>query len=147
VRKGICGTVIVVIGLLAVTGCGGSSSLSKAEYRQQVELICNKGLQAREEWIVESNEVAKEEEAKGKKVSLAEGLRGYIEVYEGTTEEIADLSPPEESEKQAEELVQARETAASKANEDPIKALTKSTVIFAKANEASEGLEVASCGK
>lgn len=141
-RKGISAIVIVLIGLLG-PGCGGdSSSLSKAEYRQQVELICNKGLQDREEFLVKSNEEA----AAGRKVGRDEGLRLYMDVYEGTTEEIADLSPPEESEKKAEELVQAREAAAVKVDKDPRSSLTQSLDIFAKAKKISEDLEVASCG-
>jgi hypothetical protein len=143
VHKGISAIVIVLIGLLGAAGCGGdSSSLSKAEYRQQVELICNKGLQAREEFLVKSNEEA----AKGRKVGKDEGLRLYMDVYEGTTEEIADLSPPEETEKQAEELVQAREAAAAEVDKDPQKALTQSLTIFSQAKKVSEDLEVASCG-
>jgi hypothetical protein len=144
VRKGISAIVIVLIGLLlGATGCGGdSSSLSKAEYRQQLELICNKGLQDREEFLIKSNEEA----ANGRKVGKDQGLRLYMGVYEGTTEEIADLSAPEESEKKAEELVQAREVAAAKVDKDPQSALTQSLKIFAKAKKVSEDLEVASCG-
>jgi hypothetical protein len=148
VRKGTRAIVIVLIGLLGATGCGGGgSSLSKAEYRQQVELICNRGLQAREEFLAHSNEEAEALKAKGEKISLKDGLRRYMGVYEGTTEEIADLDPPGESEKKAEELVQAREAVAAEAAKHPVHALFKSRTTFDKPNKVAEDLGVASCGK
>jgi hypothetical protein len=145
VRKGIDAIAVVLIGLLGVTGCGGdSSSLSKAEYHQQLELVCNEGLQAREEFLINSNKEAEH----GKKVGKAEGIRRYIGVYEDTTEKIADLNPPEQTEKLAEEYVQAREAAAAKAYADPISAVANSLIIFKKANDiAEDDLEVGSCAK
>jgi hypothetical protein len=145
VRKGISGIIIVLIGLLAWSGCGGGgSSLSKAEYQQQLELVCNKGLQEREEFLVKSNELA----AEGKvKVSKADGIRKLFGVYAGTTEKIAEIGLPEEEEEKAEELVQAREASVAKVEADPFSALTDSVTIFAKPRKIAEELEVASCAK
>jgi hypothetical protein len=145
VRKGIGAIVVVLIGLFGATGCGGgSSSLTQAEYNQQLELVCNQGLQEREEFLINSNKEA----ANGEKVGKAEGIRRYIGVYENTTEKIAELDAPEQTEKIAEEYVQAREAAAAKAYADPISAVANSLIIFKKANEiAEDDLEVSSCAK
>jgi hypothetical protein len=145
VRKGISGIVVVLIGLLGLTGCGGgSSSISKAEYLQQLELVCNQGLKEREEFASGLNEEA----TKSKPTeSQADSIRGLMAVYKGTTEEIADIGVPEQGQKQAEELVQAREEAAAKVDKDPLSGVANSLKIFAKATKIAEELEVASCAK
>jgi hypothetical protein len=146
VRKGISGIIVVLIGLLGLAGCGsGSSTLSKAEFDQQLELVCNKGLQEREEFLVKGNEEVAE--GKIKKVGKAEAIRRLFAVYAGTTEKIAEIGLPEKEEQKAEELVQAREAAAKKVNEDPLGAIAKVATIFAKPIKIAEELEVASCAK
>lgn len=144
-RKGICGIVVVLIGILGWTGCGGgSSTVSKADYHQQLELVCNKGLQEREEFLVNGNKEA----AEGKvKITKADAIRKLFAVYQGTTEEIAELSLPDQGAKKAEELVQAREAAVAKVDADPLSAIADTLTIFAKANKIAEELEVGSCAK
>jgi hypothetical protein len=139
--------VLAVAGvLLLVTGCGGGDSpVSKQEYDQKLELVCNKGLQEREELL---KEVDKKFEEQGRKASnefKAENIRKLIEVYEGTTGEIADIGLPEQSEKKAEELVQAREDAAAKVQADPLDSINNLPKIFAPANELAEDLEAKAC--
>jgi len=146
VRKGICGIVVVLVGLLGLQGCGGGdSSISKAEYAQQLELACNKGLREREEFVAK---LSKEDPSKSSNPrQQAANIRGFVGVYVKTTEEIADIGLPEQGEKKAEEFVQAREDAAAKVESDPLSALANAPAIFAKANKIAAGLEVASCAK
>ena len=145
VLKGIA--VLAVTGALLVgTGCGGGdSSISKQEYDQKLELVCNQGLQEREELFSEIN---KEFEGQNKKASpefQEEGIRKLTAIYEGTTEEIAGIGLPEQDGKKAAELVKAREAAAAKVDADPLGAREDLVAIFAKPNKLAEELEAASC--
>ncbi|HET9154115.1 MAG TPA: hypothetical protein VFN85_08365 [Solirubrobacterales bacterium] len=149
-QKGISPFVFVLIGILGIAGCGGSSSVSSAEYKRQSELVCNKGLSDREELL---KEVSAEYEKRNPNASAREeaeeqarNVRKLMAVYQGTTEELADLGFPAQGEKMAEELVQAREDGAAKLEADP-QVISEFTKIFAKATKAAEGLGVASCGK
>lgn len=146
--KAIVGLAVAGALLLVVTGCGGDdSSISKQEYDQQLELVCNQGLKEREELF---QEITEEFEAKGGKGNSqevqAKNIRKLMAVYQGTTEEIADIGLPEQDKKQAEELVQAREAAAAKVEADPLSAREDVATIFAKSNKLSEELEAKSCG-
>lgn len=145
-RKAIIGLVLAAALLSIAAGCGGDdSSISKQEYDQKLELACNKGLKEREEFLAEVN---KKFEAQGQKASKdfqKENIRGLVAVYQGTTEEIDDIGLPEEGEKKAEELVQAREDAAAKVDADPLGSIQSLPTIFAKANKAAEDLGVKSC--
>lgn len=144
--KAIVGLAVVGALLLVVAGCGGDdSSISRQEYDQQIELVCNKGLQEREELL---NDLTKEFEEQGRSAGTKvqeENVRKLIAVYQGTTEEIADLGFPEQGEKKAEELVQAREEAASKVEADPLGSLGATATTFDKAVAAAEDLEAKSC--
>ena len=144
VRKALVG-LVVAAALLA--GCGGDdSSISKQEYDQEIELICNKGLQEREELINKLGQEFEEGKQKQNTDTQAENIRKLIAVYQGTTEEIADVGLPEQGEKKAEELVQAREEAAAKVEDDPLGSLGVTSTTFEKANKVAEDLEAKSCG-
>jgi hypothetical protein len=136
----------VVASLLIATGCGSDdSSISKQEYDQQLELVCNKGLKEREELFSAVTREYEEQNKPESKEFQAEGIRKLTAIYEGTTEEIADIGLPEEKEKAAEELVTAREDAAAKVDADPLGARENLIAIFAKANKLAEELEAKSC--
>lgn len=145
VLKAIVGLAMVGV-LLVGAGCGGDdSSISKQEYDQKLELACNKGLKEREEAF---EDVTQEFEEQGKTTSQefqAQGIRKLTAIYEGTTEEIADIGLPEQGEKKAKELVEAREDAAAKVDADPLGARENLIQIFAKANKLAEELEAKSC--
>lgn len=136
-----------------VFGCGGGgdSTLSKQEYDQKLELVCNKGLQDREEFIGNLEQKYERRNpkanAKEKAEEQSENLMGLMTVYEGTTEEIAEIGLPEKEEEKAEELVQTREDAAAKIRANPADALANVSTILAKTNEVAEELEVASCAR
>lgn len=135
-----------------VLGCGGGdSSLSKQEYDQKLELVCNKGLKEREEFIGKLDRKYEQRNpnanAKEKAEEQTENIKNLMAVYKGTTEEIADIGLPEKNEKKAEELVQSREAAVAKVLADPAGALANTTTIFAKNIKIAEELEVASCAK
>jgi hypothetical protein len=139
--------VLAVVGaVLLVTGCGDDdSSISKQEYDQKIELVCNKGLKEHEEVL---SKISKEFEEQGQKASddfKAKNLRKLIAVYEDTTGEIDDIGLPEQSEKKAEELVQSREDAAAKVDADPLGTIESLSTIFEKPNEIAEDLGAKSC--
>ncbi len=149
-HKRISGVVIVLIGLLGITGCGDASSISKSDYKQQVELVCNKGLKEREELLkkVTPEYVRRSRNATAKErvEEQEQNVRKLMTVYQGTTEELVDIGLPDEGEKTAEELVKAREDGASKLKADP-RLIGEFTAIFAKASKSAEDLGVSSCGK
>lgn len=146
VRKAIVG-LAVAAALLVVAGCGGDdSSISKQEYDQKLELVCNKGLQEREELVSRLGQEFEEGKQKSNTKTQTENIRNLIAVYQETTEEIADIGLPEQGEKKAEELVQEREAAAAKVEADPLGSLGVSATTFEKANKAAENLDAKSCG-
>lgn len=147
--KGTSAIVVVLIGLLGITGCGSgsSSTLSKAEYEQKLELVCNKGLREREEFI---QGVTHEYEKQQKKLTAqgqAENLRHLMGVYQGTTKEISEIGLPEHAEKKAEELVKAREDAVAKVKADPASALSEFAELFAKSYKIAEEFDTKSCAR
>ncbi len=144
-RKAIIG-LAVAAALLVVAGCGGDdSSISKQEYDQELELVCNKGLQEREELIGQLSQEFEEGKQKSTTKTQAENINKLIAVYKGTTEEIADIGLPEEGEKKADELVRAREEAAAKVEADPLGSLGVTSTTFEEANKIAEDLEAKSC--
>lgn len=144
VRKAIVG-LAVAAALLA--GCGGDddSSISQQEYDQQVELVCNKGLQEREELVSQLGKEFEEGKQKSNTKSQTENIQKLIAVYQDTTEEIADVGLPENNEKKAEELVEEREKAAEKVEADPLGSLGVTSTTFEKANKVAEDLKAKSC--
>ncbi|HEY5942302.1 MAG TPA: hypothetical protein VIT89_05500 [Solirubrobacterales bacterium] len=145
VRKAIVG-LAVAAALLVVAGCGSDdSSISKQEYDQELELVCNKGLQEREELVSQLGKEFEEGKQKSNTKSQTENIRKLIATYQGTTEEIADIGLPEKSEKKAEELVQEREKAAAKVEDDPLGSLGVTATTFEKANKVAEDLDAKSC--
>lgn len=120
--KGIAGLAAVVVSLLVFAGCGGSDSptVDQQEYDRQLELVCNDGLQQREETF---GKVSREFEELGQDELtpevMNENLLKLVAVYENTTEEIEEIGLPEGKEKKAEEFVEAREEAAAKVRADP----------------------------
>lgn len=145
-RNAIVGLAVAGVLLLVVTGCGDDdSSVSKQEYDQKLELVCNQGLKDREAFIAEVNKKYEAQGGKASKDFQAENIRKLIAIYQGTTEEIADIGLPEEGEKKAEELVQTREKAAETVETDPIGSIESLPAIFKKTNQIAEDLEAKSC--
>jgi hypothetical protein len=151
VHKGITAAIVVFVGLLCIAGCGGGSTISKAEFEQKLELVCNKGLREREELL---GKIAQEYEKRNRKQNAKEqaeeqsaNIKKLMGVYRATTEEIAEIDLPKEQEKAAEDLVKSREGVADKVEADPTKALANASTIFAKASKAAETFDVASCAR
>jgi hypothetical protein len=148
VHKAIVGLAVAAGLLMAASGCGGgSSSLSKAEYEQQLELVCNKGLQEREAFVAKVSEEYAQKKSGTDSKSQAQNIRGFMTVYNGITEKIDEIGLPEQDQKKAEELVQTREDAAAKIEADPLGTFPESLQIFAKPNKISEEFGVHSCAK
>jgi|SRR6476646_2477168 len=133
--------------MLVAAGCGGGddSTVSKQEYDQQLELVCNQGLKEREAYLEEVNRMFEEQGGKVSKAFQVKNLRKYVAIYQGTTAEIADIGFPEEDRRKAEELVQTREKAAAQVQADPLGSVESIQVIFKKTNQIAEDLEANSC--
>jgi len=135
-----------LVGLLGLAGCGSDdSSISKQEYDQQLALVCNKGLQAREELVEKVGREFQEQGGKLTDADAEENLLKLIAVYQETTEEIADIGVPEKDAQKAEELVQAREDAAAKVKADPRGTRESIVTIFANASKIAKELDAKSC--
>jgi len=133
--------------LAVMAGCGGGdSTLSKAEYEQQLELVCNKGLQERGELVSAVNrEFEQKREGKTSPKYEAENLTKLATVYEGTTEDIDDLGLPDQEAEQIEEFIRAREEASARVLADPLSARGNLEPIFEDANKLAISLDVKSC--
>jgi hypothetical protein len=148
VLKAIAGLAAVGALLLVTFGCGGSDDstvVSNQEYDQKLELICNQGLKEREAFLEDVNHAFQELGGKVSKSFQIENLRKLVAVYQGTTEEIADIGLPEENRKKAEELVRTREKAADQVDADPLGSVDSLGYIFRKTNQIAEDLEAKSC--
>jgi hypothetical protein len=148
VQKGIAGLAIAVISLLVVAGCGGggSSTISQQEYERKLEMVCNDGLQQREDAfrvITQEYEELSEEEATPQVQN--ENLLKLIAVYEETTEEISEIDLPEGNEKKAEEMVQEREDAAAKVQADPQGTRPRFETIFKKSSDLAKTFGANAC--
>ncbi|HSS41587.1 MAG TPA: hypothetical protein VLK37_03450 [Solirubrobacterales bacterium] len=139
----------VLAGLLAFAGCGGGdgpSSLSKAEYTHQLQLVCNKGAQERETLVTNiSRDYYEKREQRTNTKYQEENLLKLIDTYQGTTEKISDLGLPEGDEKKAEEFIRAREEAAAKVEASPLGTRDNLQAIFENPNEKSQALGVGNC--
>jgi hypothetical protein len=147
VRKATIG-LAVLISLLAVAGCGGggSSTISEAEYEQELEIVCNKGMKAYEEtYIALTEEYEEKGEEEVTSEEQAENLRTLNDVYQETTEEIAEIDLPEGKEKKAEDLVREREEAAAKVEASPLGSRDTFGSIFQKANDLADSFGATSC--
>ena len=133
-RKAIAGLAAVGALLLVSSGCGGGddSTVGKQEYDQKLELVCNQGVKEREAFLEEVNKGFEERGGKVSKAFQTENLRKLVAIYQGTTEEIADIGLPEENKEKAEELVETREKAAAQVEADPLGSVESLPTIFKK---------------
>lgn len=148
-RKGIAGFAVFIASLLILAGCGGgdSSTISQQEYEQQLELVCNRGLQEREELFATlTQEYEERSEDEVTPQYEAANLRKMIAQYQETTEEIAEIDLPEGEEKKAEELVREREEVAAKVDASPLGTRDSLGTIFTKAGELADSFGARGCG-
>jgi hypothetical protein len=146
VRKGILGFAAVLISLVVISGCGGDDSLSREEYDQQLELVCNKNLQEREEFTSQvSREFEEQRERELTPEYQAENIGKLAAVYQKMPEAIRELGLPEEDPEQVEELIRAQEEASARVLASPIGARDSLQAMFKEADEVAESLGVQSC--
>lgn len=113
----------LLIGALGILGgCGGDSESSaaptKAKYLKEVNAICEKGQDPHDRLLVV---IAERFEREGQTPEAKEEAALELQVpYEDTTEKLAELTPPRGGEPKVEALIEAREEAAEKVNEDPL---------------------------
>lgn len=148
-RKGIIVSAVVLAAISALVGCGGGdSSVSAADYSNELRLACNKGEREIEELVgrISENYYEKREQAPTTKFQV-ENLLKVISAYDDVTGEIADIGIPEEGnqQKQAEELVKTREEAVAKVEASPLGTRDSIPQIFKSANELAEDLGASTC--
>lgn len=102
-------------------GCGGASSdppPTKTAYRKLVNEICQNGQNQHDKVVYAS---VKKFQTDGVTDQAKEETMLALQVpYEETTEQLADLTPPEGGEPKVEALIEAREEAAERMRKEPI---------------------------
>jgi len=134
--------------VLAFAGCGGGddSTLTKAEYTQQLKLACNEGTQARETLIAEITRQYYEEREKPPTPQYqANNLRKLVDTYQATTKKISEIGLPEGEEKKAEAFVRAREEAAAEIEASPLGTRDNILRLFIDPEKKAEALGVGTC--
>lgn len=137
----------MLISLFVISGCGGDdSSLSQDEFSQQLELVCNKGLQEREKLV---NSVTREfEEQQNRELTPeyeAENITKLVTLYQETIEEIKEIGLPEEEPEEVEAFIKTQEEASARVLASPLSARDNLDVIFEDADKAAESLDAHSC--
>lgn len=141
-RKGITGLAVLGVSLLIMAGCGGdSSTISEEEYALKLELVCNEGIQARQDlFSAVSQEYAELSEDERTTQVEVENLRKLVGTYQETTEKVAEIGLPEGNEKEAEEFVREREEAAAKIQASTLATREALPKIFEKPDKLAESL-------
>lgn len=138
--------ILLLVALTAVgSGCGSdsdtASTLTKAEFDKQVEVICNSYESEKEETLVKLSEQfrgtpsAKEKE---------EVIAAILVPYEQMTESLDELGAPAAEAQQLEEAVKALEEAAKRARANP-ESVFANNAPFNEANEKVEALGWEGC--
>jgi hypothetical protein len=137
-KPGVAGS-IVGLGaalLLLVTGCGGSgSSLTKAEFIKEANLVCQEAASAKEEALGAA--LAKFGGGKITRADQVKALLFVLRPYDEATEKIDGLGAPKGEAEKVEALVEAREEATARTKADPDTTLVSDTP-FKKAQELAE---------
>ncbi|MFL5834508.1 MAG: hypothetical protein ACJ76B_11100 [Solirubrobacterales bacterium] len=129
-------------------GCGGSDDassepLTKRAFLKQGNSICEKGVKEKDKLFEAS---FKEISAGGKepaKKDVEQLVLDILPPIQKTTEQLAELSPPEKDEGKVSALIEGYEEAVQEAEEDPGSALSAN---FMKApNEAAQTYGFTSC--
>ncbi|HEU4706791.1 MAG TPA: hypothetical protein VFS64_06380 [Solirubrobacterales bacterium] len=137
----------LVVALLAIAGCGSSSSpLSTQEFEQQLKLVCNKGTQEREAILTQITKAYYERREQAPTPQYQAGnVRKLFASYERTTEAIRDLGLPKGGEEKAESLIKAREAAAAKVAANAVAARGHLFAIVKPANDRARAYGAQSC--
>lgn len=146
--KGLMGLALAAafaICVVAVSGCGGSSSedaLTKSEFVKQGNVICEESAQERSKIV---GEVVEEADPNGNvEAAQNRAVTEIIPVYEETAQQLGELGVPAGDEKQVEAIVEAMEAAAERALADPHTAVI-SNAPFREADKLAEGYGLKAC--
>lgn len=140
--------IAAIAAVLAFAGCGGSgdSTLSKAEFTQQLKLVCNEGQQARQTLINNISRDYYEHHAQRPTDHYQEqNLLKLMATYQATTNKIADIGLPEGEEKKVERFIQSREEAAAKVEASPLGTRDNLLELFRGPEEEAQALGVGGC--
>jgi hypothetical protein len=136
----------LLLGVVFGTGCGSSddATLTKAEFVQQGDAICQKAQTEKQESL--TAEFAKKTKS-GTTFSKAEEQELITDLalppIQRMTEELSDLDAPEGKEPEA--FIAALEKAVQEVEDDPAAALTKSEEIFAESDKRAKALGFKVC--
>ena len=139
---------------LLVTGCGGgsgndsevtASSLSKAQYIQKANAVCEKGTKQ----IATDFAVFLKEKESVKEPTEADYVQLFNTVVapnvEREIDELRELGAPKGDEKEVEAILQAREESIQIAEEDPEAIIENSDKVFARASKVAAGYGLKTC--
>jgi len=118
--------VFAAVLVAAIAGCGGSgdsssesAGLTKAEFVKQANGICAKGEAQRTEAMQKVSATFDPTEDVTQTKKGDELIEAGMAVFEETTEELAELEPPQGEEEKFEELIETREKDAAKVAQNP----------------------------
>jgi len=150
VAKRVCIAVLGVVAALAVVaGCGGDSdddSLTKAEYTQQANAICQQGEDEKNKEIQAAVNDPKAISGQGQEGELELLTEFALPPIATMTEELSDLGGPSGEEEKAEALVEAFEEEIEKIEANPKSVISGSGGEFAEANKLAGELDLKACG-
>jgi hypothetical protein len=146
VGKGIFRTIVAAVVVALLAGCGksetGSASLTKAQFVEEANAVCEKWQEGREDALA-----AATRKFAGKKSSSEmeeEAVLMILRPYEEATRNLGELRYPEAEEAKVRAIVITMEEAAKRVKADPGTAL-ESDLPFRKANELSEKYGLTRC--
>jgi hypothetical protein len=127
-----------------VAGCGSGDSqsapLTKSAFVEQANGICKNATEERQQGTKEAVAKAAEADESDEAQVFTETLLAPVETM---TEELGDLGPPKQQEKQVEAIIAAFEGGAEELEADP--GFTKGSTAFSEANELAARYGLTEC--
>lgn len=127
---------------LVAAGCAGDDRLSKEEFVEQANAICEKGndaLEAAADELVQDGEPSEED--------LEDLIDTAVENVGSQLDEIEELSPPEDMEEDVEDLIETAREELQDLEEAGSEAFTSGGNPFEESNEKARELGLEECGE
>ena len=148
---------IVLVALVAGSGCGGSDSetsagssaqpLTKAEFVRQGDAICRKGISAKNRAVEESLDKLGEQERSNQATLERLLVEVALPPVQEMAEELDELGVPEGEKKKVAVVVGALEAALEDAEADPATALNESEKIFGRSDRLAARYGLKACAQ
>lgn len=137
---------IVAALALAGAGCGGgSSSLTKAEFTKQAEKICEDA-KAREITAFTTSAAKSQQKKLSGEAASKFIVEGTLQPVEAMADEIGELGTPSGDRGQVAKIIEAFESTADEARQDPAAAL-KATGVYRKADQVAARYGLTACSE